>query len=475
MSKNLQGWSLEDVLGILFAEEEAKFIVQSMRENNSEYIPENAFKNKAIKDQVINGFSHLAENYYGGKLGDDYFPSTPLDIRLNPLIVTRWLKDSVIFDNLFFCQPLPEGANEKITSLRESIAKDFDSIDLKEFSKADYWSETEFHILLFGGARADIYFPELLRQFPVRLNQEIIRIEKYLIGAIERGRLDRLSSSVKPIIAECYLFDDDGGRYDPTQLLSILQSKQYPVPNLLIEFLKEQKYAQAAEQLKILRSNMRQLIESASTSPGDKLENLDKFVGELRVWCVNDIEINIQKPGQKPFVANSDILGFQNVKTKEWLTLISVLKSNNNAIYYDKSMQDKKQIFLSIEKKLLNALNKILSVEFPKGFKLIESIPSRPGERRFKFRVTSNPEKVVQDYSGCDKNQILALLKEHAHQNAHPDDYANVVRHAEELGISEEDIRKVIVNSQAIQDETDYGSVVDPFENQPNEGESDQY
>ena len=101
-----QEWSLEDVLSILFGEE-ARFIVQIMLGRNLDGIPKSVYKNnKTAKDKIVDGFTGLAENYYGGTFGDDYFPSTVLDVRLNPLIVTCWLRDEEIFEELFFSTPI---------------------------------------------------------------------------------------------------------------------------------------------------------------------------------------------------------------------------------------------------------------------------------------------------------------------------------------------------------------------------------
>ena len=98
-----QEWSLEDVLSLLFGEE-AKFIVPIMRGRNLDGIPKSVYKNnKTAKDKIVDGFTGLAENYYGGTFGDDYFPSTVLDVSLNPLIVMHWLRDEGIFVELFFC------------------------------------------------------------------------------------------------------------------------------------------------------------------------------------------------------------------------------------------------------------------------------------------------------------------------------------------------------------------------------------
>jgi hypothetical protein len=451
MNKKLQGWSLEDVLGILFGEYEAKLIVQSMRGGNSDDIPESILKNKDAKDKIVDGFIHLARNYYDETIAEsysivgDFFQWAALELELNPLIVTRWLRDDDgIFAGLFFCESMPEGGEGKIASLKESVAKDFDSINLKEFSRADYWSKAEFYVLLFGEAYSDIYFPEGFQKFPPSLNHEINQIEKYLTGAIEKGQLQTHASAVTPMLGERYLFDDDGRRYEPVQILSVLKSKQYPVPDKLIEHLEEGKYDQAAEQLKELRSKMLLLLKKADASPDNKKNDLEKFIRELRVWCDNEIEINIQKPKQPAFVANTDILGFQNVETKEWNTFISVLKSNNPVLYYDKSMQDKKQIFLSIERKLLRGLEKIFKVAFPKNFKLIELTRGKPGERQFKFRITPRPEKVDEDYSDYDKDQILKLIEKLAYENAAAEDYTNAVKRATEIGISIKDIEEVI-------------------------------
>lgn len=474
MNKNLQGWSLGYVLDILFGGYEAKLIAQSMRGSNSDDIPESISQKKMTINKVIDGFTYLAENFYDCTFGDDYAPSTALDVDLNSLLVICWLRDEKLFEELFFWRPMPEGTEEEITGFKESIAKDFGAINLEEFSKADYWSKAEFYVLLFGEAYSDTYFPEGFQKFPPSLNHEISRIEKYLTGAIEKGQLQTHASAVAPMLGERYLFDDDGRRYEPVHILSVLKSKQYPVPDKLIAYLEEGKYDQAAEQLKELRSKMLLLLKKVDASPDNKKNDLEKFTRELRVWCNNDIEINIQKPKQPAFVANTYILGFQNVETKEWKTFISVLKSDNHLFYYGKSMPAKKQQFLEIERKLLRGLEKIFNVSFPPGFKLIELTQSKPGERQFKFRVTPRPEKVDQDYSGYDKDQILMEIKELVYASAAPEDYTNAAKRAKEIGISDEDIHKAIGNSQTIRDETDYGSMVDPYENQPNEGESDQ-
>lgn len=204
-------------------------------------------------------------------------------------------------------------------------------------------------------------------------------------------------------------------------------------------------------------------------------EKLEEFIRNLRVWCDNGTEIKIQQPGKKTYTANNDNLGFSKTTTKEWKALTAVLKNSKHIIYYDKTMHTEKQMFLSIEKKLLKSFSKILEIEFPKGFKLVESIKGETGQRRFKFRITPCLEKVCEDYSNYDENRILKEIKKIADFNGHPADYIAAVKRAEELGISDDEINRIITNSQAIQDTAGYGSVVDKFENQSNEDESGQY
>ncbi len=187
-------------------------------------------------------------------------------------------------------------------------------------------------------------------------------------------------------------------------------------------------------------------------------EKLEEFIRRLRVWSEFDTEIKIQKPGKKPYIANNDNLEFKNTNTKAWKALIAVLKDPKHIIYYDKNMSAEKQIFLEIERKLLKNFSKILEIEFPKDFKLVESIKGEKGKRRFKFWITPHLEKVGEDYSECDKEQIKKEFKKLAYHNADVDDYNNVYKQARKLGMTDDEIGKIINDSQAIQDATDYDS-----------------
>ena len=251
-----QEWSLEDVLSLLFGEE-AKFIVPIMRGRNLDGIPKSVYKNnKTAKDKIVDGFTGLAENYYGGTFGDDYFPSTVLDVSLNPLIVTCWLRDEEIFEELFFSAPFPEGTEEKLASLKESVAKEFDSIDLKELSRADYWSKQEFYALLFGNAYSDTFFPRLLQQFSPKLEQYISEIDKFIIGAIEKGDLVVTASNTSSLLPQRYYFQDNGNRFEPLQFLAVLDSKGYPIPHGLMESISERDFDEAGKLLDQLREMM---------------------------------------------------------------------------------------------------------------------------------------------------------------------------------------------------------------------------
>jgi len=282
MSRTLQEWSLEDVLSIFFGEE-ANFIVQAIRGESEENLPESIYENKATKEKIIVGFTQLAQNYYGGTFGDEFFPSTVLDVSLNPLIVTCWLRDEGIFDEMYFCISMPLVEAEKITNIKMSAAKDFDSIDLKEFARADYWSETEFFVLLFGEAYSDTFFPYMLREFPLSLDKNISTIKKFLIGASERGKLIAISSATPTLLPECYLFQDNylfkenGIRFEPTQLLAVLDLKGFPIPDGLMEYINGGKFDEAEELLSELRKNMLCLLGSKDVFPDQPPQSQTKL------------------------------------------------------------------------------------------------------------------------------------------------------------------------------------------------------
>ena len=250
-----QEWSLEDVLSILFGDD-GDFIVRAIRGENLKDAPESVYKNKDIKTKVIDGFSRLVENYYEGTIGEPYITEPYLGVKLNPLIVTHWLRNENIFDDLYFCEPMPKGSEETITSLKESVAKEFESIDLKELSRADYWSKQEFYALLFGNAYSDTFFPRLLQQFSPKLEQYISEIDKFIIGAIEKGDLVVTSSTTPTLLPQAYFFQDNGNRFEPTQLLAVLDSKGYVIPHGLMESISERKFDEAGKLLDQLREMM---------------------------------------------------------------------------------------------------------------------------------------------------------------------------------------------------------------------------
>ncbi len=304
-------------MSILFGEE-AKYIAQVIRGGSIENLPESIYKNKDIKDRVVDGFTHLAENCHGGCIGDEYFPSSALDVGLNPLIVTRWLRDEGIFASLFFCESMPEGGEEKIASLKESVAKDFDSIDLKELSRADYWSKAEFFALLFGEAYSDTFFPYMFQQSPFNLDKNIATIEKFLIGASERGELVATSSATPTLLSQYDLYEDDDKRFEPTQLLAVLDAKGYPIPDGLLKSIEGGEFDEAGKLLGGLRENMLYLLESGGVfqdqppQPQTKLEAIKDAAEVLdkNIWICRGDFWSITWNG-RPEIIIKDSLGMQ--------------------------------------------------------------------------------------------------------------------------------------------------------------------
>jgi hypothetical protein len=317
MNVKFEEWSLEDVLSLLFGEE-AKYIVQVIRGKDLDGIPESVFINKTIKDNIVDGYTHLAQNYYGGTFGDKFTPSSALGVCLNPLIITCWLRDKGIFDSLFFYESPPEGAEEKITALKESINKEFDSIDFKEFSRSDYWSKTEFYVLLFGKSYSDIFFPHLFRQFPPNLDQEIFKVERFLDAAIEKKILVAIQSAIPRLLSEDYFFNDYFDKFEPTQLLAILDSKGYPVPADLLKSIEEGKFDDAEGLLKELHESMLYLLEHGKNphQPPKKAQPHSSTVRGKTLLIKNGIEvIAVRLLRENPETPLMELAGHEEIRT----------------------------------------------------------------------------------------------------------------------------------------------------------------
>lgn len=193
-------------------------------------------------------------------------------------------------------------------------------------------------------------------------------------------------------------------------------------------------------------SNAKNFISRITTNASDDGYKHELFLKGLRIFCENDIEINIQRQGRKSKTYTPDSLGFNSSNTIEWKNLIGLLKSNEGVVTYHKSEGSKKLVWIRIEKKLIAFLEKEFNLNISKKIKLFVPAPGRNGVRKPLFKILKGSNKKLIDSSNFNEAQIREKIRELAiSPNAESaDSLVMLCDKAKELGLTEDDLSELL-------------------------------
>jgi len=130
-------------------------------------------------------------------------------------------------------------------------------------------------------------------------------------------------------------------------------------------------------------------------------KELDEIISKIVIAYENDNELKISYPNKPSQTYTCNSIGFRDSGTKEWKTLIQILKSKKNMhnigpAHISNAGKKEKRLeydtqqkrFAEINKKLIAFLSKQYPLKFPIGYKLYErDIAEKPGIYKFKFQI----------------------------------------------------------------------------------------
>lgn len=167
----------------------------------------------------------------------------------------------------------------------------------------------------------------------------------------------------------------------------------------------------------------------------------------------NDEQINIQESGKtvKPVTCQS--LGFRDKSTKEWKTLLEILRSTDH-IYWigvqgrsskvrNKDYDAQRKRLESINKKLVVHLSRNYSIMLPDGYKLFELDPGeKKGTYRFKFQIVDDSGNTKET---ANKETALSALKDLIRNGASEKEKKEAALFAKKQGATKAEIRAIIM------------------------------
>ncbi len=187
---------------------------------------------------------------------------------------------------------------------REPLEDCLIEIDFEDFAKADFWTLAEFTILLFGEPSAKYYSRDTYHQYKPHLETQINKISYHLWVGVEKEIVSMFSPEFddcdadiscipkrpKLVFDERVYLDSVDSLYTPTDLLQLLSFKGYPVPEGVIESLKDGDWGLASHLFNQLRINMVNL-----TKPSEgRLDVISKYSLEGECSSDGDQSINAE-------------------------------------------------------------------------------------------------------------------------------------------------------------------------------------
>lgn len=209
-----------------------------------------------------------------------------------------------------------------------------------------------------------------------------------------------------------------------------------------------------------------------TTQNEDKAQaDFDGFIQGVKISYESDNEISIQTPKQKARCFNHEPLGFRNVTTREWKTLLDILQtpgliyafgpantySEDGANKIKKSNPEysaaRKRIE-AISKKLVDFFEKHYKLSAPENYKVYEALPGMAGMVRLKFKKNGIEQVLASNidggYNGYWREDILENLKKLANDKTTPNDYlAERIKEAKLKGVTKGDLENILPPSRS--------------------------
>ncbi len=185
------------------------------------------------------------------------------------------------------------------------------------------------------------------------------------------------------------------------------------------------------------------------------------LIGGLKVWAENPVEIIIRQPGKNSVIYTPSNLGFSNPNTKEWKSLLDILKTGH--FIFHANDRASKEMFKRLEKKLVTFFKRQFHLIIRDDFKIFELSSGRKGIRTPIFQIPAMNVEEEFDYSSLDKEkteEMLRILSRSSDINTAGSLNA-VTEHAKSLGMTDSDIDRII----DVEREFLHRDVVDPYEN----------
>ncbi len=188
---------------------------------------------------------------------------------------------------------------------------------------------------------------------------------------------------------------------------------------------------------------------------GEATNDSTSFLRDLRIYCENDVEIKIQASGQRAITCNPDSLGFRDAQTKQWVHLISLLKSEEGTFSYSSTEAAKKRVWGEIEKKLKIYLKTTFALGHLDDLKLF--IPTaKTGVRKPLFQISRIENIGNGDFSSLGKEEVVEKIKELANNSSQETviPLTKAVQRAKELGFTNDELSKVLDTQGLLSGET---------------------
>ena len=320
-------------------------------------------------------------------------------------------------------------------------------INFDYFAIEDGWALAPLRVLLFDEYRRSIdsLGNPNLDKTPRDTVSLIAQFDRHMRAAQRRGDIVAIDHTKDAFAG--------GGLVEPIfrsqDLLRELKFRGYPVPDRLIDAIKNGDWPTVVKLLKEFQRNMKAFIANGGKFVGESTahqihcsDTAKARVEGLVVW--NDVEVMMKQPNKNPVAYPASILGFNSIKTEEWKALLGILRDGKFSYTSDEA--SKKQMYMRIEKKLIKFFNKQLDLSLPDDFKVFTSVPGGEGVRKPVFKTQPTKTKPDIDYSEYDKEKILEEIGELAISNntESASTLSLAVGHAEKLGIGSEEISDVL-------------------------------
>ncbi len=158
----------------------------------------------------------------------------------------------------------------------------------------------------------------------------------------------------------------------------------------------------------------------ASAAPPEQRDH-ETFIRNLQIAYESDTKISIRTGKEQPITYPYDKIGFAREDTKQWRTLINILKSSDNLFHAgvargagkigNKPYSANQKILVEISQKLISLINKVDNIQLPDKTKLFElKKGDYPGTYKPKF-IVSNFNIGDEKYADLSKDTLIAEIE----------------------------------------------------------------